>query len=210
MKYFPLLNSLFKFVIYTSKRYNIDESHALKHSMDVHYFSSKIYENELPLNPLLEEQFNIILASSILHDMCDKKYIDQTKGIDNIKMFLSDKLTPTENSIVQNIITTMSYSTVKKNGYPLLGDYQNTYHIVREADLLAAYDFDRCVIYSMSQNNNNYEDSIKFSIDLFENRVLKYIDDGLFTTQYAKLLSKNLHKSALNKLNSIKKLYKIR
>ncbi len=210
MKYFPLLNALFKFVIHTSKKYNIDESHALKHSMDVHYFSSKIYENELPLNPLLEDQFNIILASSILHDMCDKKYINQEKGIENIKMFLSDKLTPTENSVVQNIISTMSYSTVKINGYPLLGDYQTAYHIVREADLLAAYDFDRCVMYRMAHNNHNYEDSIKNSIELFENRVLKYIDDDLFTTPYAKLLSRNLHKSAVNKLNNIKKMYKIR
>jgi len=161
MMYFPLLNALFKFVIQTSKKYNIDESHALKHSMEVHYISSKIYENELPANPLLADQLNIILASSILHDMCDKKYMDQTKGIEDIKIFLSDKISPTENSVVQKIISTMSYSTVKKDGYPLLGDYQMAYHIVREADLLAAYDFDRCVMYQMFHNNDNYEDSLK-------------------------------------------------
>ena len=210
MKYFALLNALFKFVIETSKKYNIDESHALKHSMEVHYYSSKIYENELPSNPLLADQLNIILASSVLHDMCDKKYMEQSKGLDNIKMFLSDKITPIENSLVQKIISTMSYSTVKKNGYPLLGDYQTAYHIVREADLLSAYDFDRCVMYQMAHHNDNYENSVKISIDLFEHRVLKYIDDGLFTTRYAKLQSQNLHKTAFNKLNSIKKIYQIR
>ena len=44
--------------------------------------------------------------------------------------------------IIFQIITTMSYSTVKKNGFPSLNEYQLAYHIVREADLLAAYDID--------------------------------------------------------------------
>lgn len=136
--------------------------------------------------------------------------MDQTKGMEDIKMFLSDKITPIENSLVQKIISTMSYSTVKQNGYPLLGDYQTAYHIVREADLLAAYDFDRCVIYQMERHNDNYEDSLKISVDLFEKRVLKYIEDNLFTTRFGKLQAQNLHKTALNKLNNIKKLYKIR
>jgi len=193
-----------------TEKYNIDESHGLKHSMDVDYFSSKIYEYELPLNPKLSDQINIIYTSAILHDMCDKKYMNQGEGIMHIKDFLSDKLSPLEITTVESIISTMSYSTVKKHGFPDLGEYQTAYHIVREADLLAAYDFDRCVIFQMTQNNDNYENSIKVSIDLFENRILKYIDDKLFTTHYAKLLSKNLHISALNKLNSIKKLYKIR
>jgi HD superfamily phosphodiesterase len=193
-----------------TKKYNIDESHGLKHSMDVHYFSSKIYEHELPANPKLSTQTNIIYTSAILHDMCDKKYMNQGEGLMHIKDFLSDKLSIPEIATVESIISTMSYSTVKKHGFPELGEYQTAYHIVREADLLAAYDFDRCVMFQMTQHNDNYEDSIKASIDLFENRVLKYIDDELFTTQYAKLLSKNLHISALKKLNSIKKIYKIR
>jgi len=210
MKYFALLNSLFKFVIHTTKKYNMDESHGLKHSMDVHYFASKIYEHELSENPKLSDQLNIIYTSAILHDMCDKKYMNQDEGIMHIKDFLSDKLSPFEITTVENIISTMSYSTVKKYGFPDLGEYQTAYHIVREADLLAAYDFDRCVIFQMTQNNDNYEDSIKVSIDLFENRILRYIDDQLFTMRYTKLLSKNLHISAVNKLNGIKKLYKIR
>jgi hypothetical protein len=176
----------------------------------LHYFASKIYEHELPANPILLTQTNVIYTSAIIHDMCDKKYINQEEGLLNIKDFLSDKLSPSEISAIQSIISTMSYSTVKKQGFPELGEYQTAYHIVREADLLAAYDFDRCVMFQMIQYNDNYEDSIKISIELFENRVLQYIDDKLFTTHYAKLLSKNLHLSALNKLNSIKKLYKIR
>ena len=36
-----------------------------------------------------------------------------------------------------------------KNGFPDMGEYQTAYNIVREADLLCAYDFDRCMIYQM-------------------------------------------------------------
>ena len=208
MKYFSLLNSLFKYVIYTSKKYNIDESHALKHSMDVYYYASKIYENVLPLNPILLSQLNIIHTSAILHDMCDKKYMNTEDSIKDIKDYLIDKLPEKEILVVENIISTMSYSIVKKNGFPELGEYQMAYHIVREADLLAAYDFDRCVIFQMMRNNDDYDTSIKLSLDLFENRILKYIDDGLFITNYGKLLSRNLHKSAYNKLTSIKKIDK--
>ena len=78
--------------------------------------------------------------------MCDKKYMDEKEGIKEIEKFLESKLSDDEINIILSIITTMSYSTVKANGYPDLGFYQTAYHIVREADLLSAYNFDRCVI----------------------------------------------------------------
>ena len=46
----------------------------------------------------------------------------------------------------------MSYSKVNKNGFPELGNYQLCYNIVREADLLASYNIDRCIIYQMIKN----------------------------------------------------------
>jgi hypothetical protein len=73
---------------------------------------------------------------------------------------------------------------VKKNGFPDLGIYQKAYNIVRESDLLAAYDFDRTMIYQIKRNNNNIEEAFKNSNQLFENRVLKHIDDNLITSDY--------------------------
>ena len=49
-----LLNELFKFVILTSASYKIDESHALKHSMDVYHYGNKIFNEEIKHNPLLQ------------------------------------------------------------------------------------------------------------------------------------------------------------
>ena len=38
-----LINSAFNYVIQTSNFYSIDESHALKHSMEVFHLTNKIY-----------------------------------------------------------------------------------------------------------------------------------------------------------------------
>ena len=95
-----------------------------------------------------------------------------------------------------NIIGTMSYSKVKANGYPKMGEYQLAYHIVREADLLAAYDIDRCIMYDMYRNNSDYFDALQEAFKLFEKRVFRMRRQRLFTTSYAKRESLQLHKKA--------------
>jgi HD superfamily phosphodiesterase len=178
------LTKLFNYVLLASAKNNIDESHGLSHSMNVLQFAREIYESELPKFPYLQQHERIIYASAILHDMCDKKYMNEIVGLLEIEDFLRPELEPYEINATKKIISTMSYSTVKKNGFPDLGIYQRAYNIVREADLLAAYDFDRTMIYQIKRNNNNLEEAFENSEQLFENRVLKHIDDGLITTNY--------------------------
>jgi len=178
------LTKLFNYVLLASAKNNIDESHGLSHSMNVLQFAREIYESELPKFPYLQEHERIIYASAILHDMCDKKYMNEIVGLLEIEDFLRPELEPYEINTIKKIISTMSYSTVKKDGFPNLGIYQRAYNIVREADLLAAYDFDRTMIYQIKRNNNNLEEAFENSEQLFENRVLKHIDDGLITTNY--------------------------
>ena len=62
--------------------------------------------------------------------------------------------------------------------------FQRCHNIVREADLLAAYDFDRTMIYQIKRNNNDLEQAFINSSQLFESRVLKHIDDNLITSDY--------------------------
>ena len=204
-----LLNYLFMFVIATSKQFNIDESHSLKHSMDVFYFSSKIYESELIKNPHLKDQKTIIDVASIMHDMCDKKYMNEEEGLLRIKNYVKGRITESELDASLNIISTMSYSTVKKYYFPDLKEYQLAYHIVREADLLASYDVDRCIIYQMMKNNNNYENAYSDAKILFEKRVFNYNKDNLFLTDYSKELSLTLHSDATNRIKFLNKMFKI-
>ena len=66
-----------------------------------------------------------------------------------------------------------------------MGEYQTAFNVVREADLLDAYDFDRSMIYHMQRNGKSMAEAFQDAQDLFENRVLRHADDGLLFTKYA-------------------------
>ena len=204
-----LIVKAFDLVMVLCKKFNIDESHSLKHSMEVYNFALRIYESELLMNAYLEDQKDIIVLAAILHDTIDKKYVAEEEGIEEIRKCLNGLVTLEKLDVIFQIITTMSYSTVKKNGFPLLGDYQLAYHIVREADLLAAYDIDRCVMYSMYTKKANYSEALDMAIVLFDHRVLQHRKDKLFVTNYSKKLSVNLHKKAKKDIDILVKSIKV-
>jgi len=193
-----------------SKKYSVDESHGLLHSMNILNYANTIYEYEKINFPFLQAQEKIIYVSAIIHDMCDAKYMNEAEGIKEINNFLENQITNDEINIIQNIISTMSYSKVKKNGFPCLGDYQMAYHIVREADLLTAYDFERCMIYHLNKqnNDNNFVDAFYNAKKLFENRVFKHEEDGLFITSWSKNNHLHLHSQALTRINMWEKIIK--
>lgn len=191
-----LISSLFKFVSLTTLKYNIDDSHGISHSMKVLHHSHDIFNNEIKKNPFLMNHEKIIYISSILHDMCDKKYMNESNGILEIQEFLDHQITKDEVDIITKIISTVSYSTVKKNGYPDLKEYQLAYHIVREADLLSGYDFDRSIIYNMHKENRSLEDAFIDAYKLFECRTFNHFKDDLLVTDYSKQQGRILHESA--------------
>lgn len=201
-----LINQILYFVLLTSKKFNIDESHGLTHSMQVLHYANEIFEYESVLHPRIKDHDKIIYVSAALHDMCDKKYVDMNKGLCDIEEFLEDKLLPNEINIVKQIISTMSYSKVKVDGFPHLGQFQNAYNIVREADLLAAYDFDRCIIYNMHCKGNSIEVAYEEAYQLFHSRVFKHEDDGLLTSDYSKAKHVLLKNHALERMNGWRKI----
>ena len=206
---FELINHGFRYVINTSEHFKIDESHALKHSMEVYGFAKRIYESEIKKNPELEEYIEIIYMAAIGHDMCDKKYMDENDGIERYKNYLTSYMTSHDLDVMGKIIETMSYSKVKANGYPDLGKYQLAYHIVREADLLAAYDIDRCIMYSIHKEMLEYSEGLNRAIALFDNRVFRMRQDRLFKTKYSRNESLKLHKKAKIDVESLKNILNI-
>jgi hypothetical protein len=132
--------------------------------------------------------------------------MNETEGIIRYKTTLSPFMLPSDLEIMGKIIETMSYSKVKVNGYPELGEYQLAYHIVREADLLAAYDIDRCIMYRMFRNNIEYTKALEEALDLFNYRVFTMRKDHLFITKYSKIESLKLHKKALKDVDSLSEI----
>ena len=155
----------------------------------------------------MQKQEDIIMCSAILHDMCDKKYIDEKKGILIMNNHLREHVTGDNLEKINTIISTMSYSKVKQTGFPQLGEHDLAYHIVRESDLLAAYDVERCIIYQMMHENDTYKDSITSSINLFNKRIFRYISDNLFVTDFSKNESKILHETAEQKIKYYEQVY---
>lgn len=204
-----LLTNIINFVIYTTAVYNIDESHGLTHSMDVLNNANYILESEVGRHSYLLGQTKIIYVASVLHDMCDKKYMNQADGIIKIQEFLkNEKMDEKEIEVTKNIMTTMSYSKVKQVGFPNFGDYQLAYHIVREADLLSAYDFDRCMIYNIRQKRGDLYEAFRESNELFHKRVFRHHQDDLFITDYSKEESMRLHMESLKRIENWRRILK--
>ena len=202
-------NSIFNFILLTCRRYSIDESHGLLHSMDVLDKTNNI----INYDPVLKKKSafldkEIIYTSALLHDMCDKKYMDEQLGVSSIQRFLLTDLKYEKKKVdvITNIINTMSYSKVKKNGFPEMENYQLEYNIVREADLLAAYDIDRAIIYNMTKSNTDFETAFINSKLLYYDRMAKHNEDNLFTFDYTKSEGDKLNAICLQKIKDYNKM----
>ena len=179
------LSKLFNIVLMTISKYKIDESHGIIHAMNVLHNCDHLIDSVIQKQPEIEEHRKIIYSAAILHDMCDKKYMNEDEGMKEIKSYIYDSISNTELDVMENIVSTMSYSKVKKKGFPDLGQYQTAYHVVREGDLLAAYDFDRCMIYHMTQNNADVHSAFQDAYNLFQARIFKHQEDGLLLFPYS-------------------------
>jgi HD superfamily phosphodiesterase len=201
------LNNIVQFVLSQCNKYNIDETHALNHALNVLNYSKQIYNEEVNIYEKLKQQQHVIYTSALMHDICDSKYTDEKKAINEIQEFLiSHEYKPVDISVIKQIISTMSYHKIKENGFPDLGDYQQAFHVVREADLLTAYDFNRMLLYGVYQNTDTYETSFLRSKQLYMDRVDKHYHDGLLTTQYAKRCAADLNARELTTMRCIESL----
>lgn len=205
------LNRIFKFITATCNLYNIDESHGIRHSIDMLRMTKNILNEEKVKFDYLNNKEHIVYTSALLHDMCDHKYMEPEEGINNIKSFLIDnKYNNHDISTIVRIMNTMSYSKIKKNGYPFnendTQEFIKMFHIVREADLMCAYEVERCVIFDVFSNKNNFVSSYDKANELFKKRMFKHYDDNLFTTSYALREGKNLELDAKLKLDELKNI----
>ena len=201
----PLAN-IYNFIIGTSRRLNIDETHGLRHAMDVYKYSQNLYNVEKINTPLIIQDERLIYTSALLHDMCDHKYIREEEGLSEIDKFLRENAYYRyEIDIVKDIISTMSYSKIRVKGEPNHGENQAAFQIVRESDLLTSYDVDRCVMYDMLKNDIRYEIAFKNAKGIFEGRMFKYLERKEIRTEAGKKIAKRLEEGSKERIKEIEK-----
>ncbi len=186
------LEKTIDFIKDTCDKFNIDEGHGLDHSKKILYYCTEL----VPYYELSQNQLLIIELAALLHDMCDKKYMNESEGIIRIEDFLKDTLNIEKIIIgdIETIILNMSYSKVIKNGHPdftYMKHIEIPYHIVRNADLLCAYELERCMEYQKRSGGNRRE-CLEKMFAIYENRVAKQITDGFINLEPAIKIAREL------------------
>ena len=176
---------IFDFVENCCSKYNIDESHGLKHSIGTVKWALTLMDD---YDDISDIECSVIIYAAALHDMCDAKYRSVEEGSNEIcEWLLSDGVKLSVATAVIEIITSMSYSKLKLANkrqlvsgddliYPDHDKWQRAYHIVRHADLLEAYRVARCYLYSKRQRPLFTEEQIWAETrTIFDERVFKYV-----------------------------------
>lgn len=176
------MQALFDFVQYNCDKYNIDESHGLKHAMGAVTWAERLMAG---VTEISANERQLIIYATALHDMCDSKYRESCDvACAEIREWLLTQGDSWSDELIGaliGIITTMSYTKLKRlgTGYPDHGIWTRAYHIVRHADLLEAYKVARCYLYSVRRLPGASEDELWLETEkLFNERVFRYVSDG--------------------------------
>jgi HD superfamily phosphodiesterase len=196
-----------KLKMYVDKRckdYGIDSSHDTSHAIRVMELAVNFAQNDL----LPNDEIYVCILASMLHDTIDKKYMNEDEAAIDVENWLRDNGIKNELRIAtMKIITNMSYSTCLKkklkgkNPYPDdLGRFTTAYHIVRHADLIDAYDPQRCYDYVLSKLSDKYvtdDEQKKQVLVTFTKRILLYISDNWIFRPDSLLIAQKRHDEAV-------------
>jgi len=177
------MDSLFSFIERQCEKYEIDESHGLKHAKGTYMRALDILNG---LSEVSHEESKMALYAAALHDTCDSKYTPVDKAAGEIGIFLRTQMwSPEEISALIKIVTSMSYSKLKKSlnsgqiDFPNHGKWQRAYHVARHADLLEGYIAARCILYNIHLfPEKSMKQHWKRARELFDERIFTYISEG--------------------------------
>ena len=195
------MDSLFNFIEKQCQKYNIDESHGLKHAKGTYHRANEIL---MSLNEVSDEERRMALYAAALHDTCDSKYTPVNEAANEIGYFLrSQHWLPEEINALIKIVTSMSYSKLKKSlnsgqiDFPNHGKWQRAYHVARHADLLEGYIVARCVLYNIHLfPEKSMDEHWQRANELFSERVYTYVSEGWIFLPVALKMATSLQEEA--------------
>ena len=162
-----------------------DESHDVNHALSVYKNALEIANSEYP-----EYDHQIILYSSMLHDVCDHKYTNCIKKSE-LDDFIKTNLSFEKANIVIDIIENLSYSKEirgqRKNVHPPYLD------IVSDADRIEAIGetgINRCIAYTKATQGIVPGDVVTHCHE----KLLRLYNDGYIKTKKGRAMAEPLHK----------------
>lgn len=203
-----MYNASYAFCKATCKRLGIDSSHDETHMARVADLTIEL--NRLCEQDVSQEESDVMILAAFTHDLCDRKYVDPSSGLLTIHDWLSSVTSEEQRDAVIYIISTMSYSKVSKHGYPTdLGKWERAYHHVRVADLIDAYDIQRCYDYQTHAHPNMDEHEKWLAVvELFERRVFTQKDLYILPVcPYAAHIVEPLDVGARNAVEKLRQLF---
>jgi len=195
----PLISS-HQFVLDQSRLLRIDPSHNEQHSREVLFWATEILS---PTSFLSSSDLYKMAHCAILHDMVDSKYKDQTPLVEaHLQQWYSEE----ETSALLRVMHSMSYHK-NLNGFPTWlcpgHPYQDIFHLVRQADLLASYNIARMIDYRLAQGITDPQ-IIRDEIHLlFEERMAKLVERNLFVHTSARSIALHLEQVSRYKLSML-------
>jgi hypothetical protein len=198
------------FCAHVCRTQGIDASHDETHMARVACMAERL--NALCGRDVGRDEQEVMMLAAFTHDLCDHKYTDVGAGLKVVDNWLATQpISDDQRRAVHHIISTMSYSKVKVFGYPTaesLGKWELAYHHTRIADLIDAYNIDRCYTYQSHKHPGmSEEDKWREVIGLFERRVLTQMDEYILpVAPYAAPIVEPLHWAAAHGIAEFKKL----
>jgi HD superfamily phosphodiesterase len=197
-----------RFALDTIAEYQMDDSHGLTHFINVTKYASIIL-NEYRCREIIPgltkaAETTLILDAAFVHDLIDKKYMDEAEGVARLRQFLdSIDYHPGHINYIITIITSMSFSKRHARmiaGLPAIepGPVALATAIVADADQLDAYDLRRIVAFQYSAHGRSVtstQERRNWIKTIIVNRVLLYRDKYM-STEIARRLAAPLHETA--------------
>jgi hypothetical protein len=205
---------LYQYVENHILRHNYDDSHNMRHFLNVVQYVKEIIVNDFIDQTIIEglsneESIELLVNAALCHDVIDSKYVISEEEIINLRS-LFERYGYKHTAILLYLIDNMSFSKQRK-GIEIPSRLRKAMDILGDADKLDAYRPERVIIYQYHKHknlpvNDENERMAKEKLNkgwiktILVKRVLEYKDKWL-KTNYAKRICGPMHEQVENYVN---------
>ncbi len=191
-----LYNKVYQFVINSTTKF--DASHNHLHAKEVYELSKQIMDKLVENDTLSDYDYSIIMMASLLHDVCDDKYVDKSITKAELHKFINE-VDSVRASMIISIINNISYSKEVKGKLEVLPYPYNIYRdAISDADKICAIGeigIIRCEQYTRESNPNITDDDAvcKLVVQHCHDKLLKLYTNNFIKTEPGRNIAEPHH-----------------